>query len=308
MSFAIRPYVASDRATLHALAREPSLVSEFGWLLDNGELEDPERHPFGSVLGPWLADGVQGVAGFAMLLRFESAPDPWTLLRLGVREPFRRRGLGRTLAEHAITALEAAGIRPRERLTVSHWDPSPGAAGFARALGFAPERFFWTMERPGRSVPAPDWPAGLERRVFDGSDGAFRDWSECSNAAFAANAMSPRSSVEQRRKLAAAPHFDRSGLLLVYRKKHCVGFCQCAVHLDHGDVDGVGVVPEARGIGLGRALLLWGVAWLLDHQAPNVRLPVDGENHSALRLYQSQGFAVIRTRAIWARALTSGTG
>jgi len=46
------------------------------------------------------------------------------------------------------------------------------------------------------------------------------------------------------------------------------------------------------------------MAWLLAHRAPNVRLLVDGENQAALRLYESEGFAAVRTRAIWRRALS----
>jgi len=51
----------------------------------------------------------------------------------------------------------------------------------------------------------------------------------------------------------------------------------------------LGVIPEARGIGLGRALLRWGVNWLEHQNAPRVHAVRDGENETALRLSPLRG-------------------
>lgn len=75
------------------------------------------------------------------------------------------------------------------------------------------------------------------------------------------------------------------------------------MHGDHGEVHSIGVAPEARGVGLGRALLRWGVGWLQRQGAPAVRLVVDASNESALGLYHSEGFEVTRARRIWERPL-----
>ena len=98
--------------------------------------------------------------------------------------------------------------------------------------------------------------------------------------------------------------FHPSGLLLAYRDGRCVGFCRCALHERFGDVDVLGVIPEARGIGLGRGLVRWGTAWLLEHDAPDVRLTVDGENTRAADLYRSEGFEIMKTRHIWKTRLS----
>ena len=71
---------------------------------------------------------------------------------------------------------------------------------------------------------------------------------------------------------------------------------------ENGEVALVGVVPEARGIGLGRALLRWGVSWIEAREAGTVELLVDGENDGALALYLSEGFVVTETREVWRRA------
>src|SRR4030095_10535499 len=131
---------------------------------------------------------------------------------VGVRAPHRRKGLGRALLEQSRAALMrrvGSGCETR----ISHWDPGPTSEGFARAMGFEHDRYFWEMRRPGRIVPATSWPEAIETHTFDGSPRAFEDWNECSNEAFANNPMSARSTVEQCRMLSEHSSFHPSGLL-----------------------------------------------------------------------------------------------
>lgn len=57
-----------------------------------------------------------------------------------------------------------------------------------------------------------------------------------------------------------------------------------------GSIYGLGVLPEHRGQGYGRAILLKAVHQLKESQAGNIMLQVAVENAHALRLYQSCGF------------------
>ena len=62
-----------------------------------------------------------------------------------------------------------------------------------------------------------------------------------------------------------------------------------------GSIQNVGVVPEYRGLGLGRALVLrslWGFA-MAGHQ--RTTLEVTATNFSAVELYRSLGFRVVKT-------------
>ena len=52
----------------------------------------------------------------------------------------------------------------------------------------------------------------------------------------------------------------------------------------------IGVDPSAQGLGLGKVLLLQGLAWLHDRGCPEVLLYVDGTNTGARRLYEHYGF------------------
>ena len=103
-------------------------------------------------------------------------------------------------------------------------------------------------------------------------------------------------------------NFDRVihfcyGLMLAYRDGRCVGFCRNERHATRGEIGVLGTTHDARGIGLGRALLRWGVGWLEAHVPGPVTLLVDGDNEGALALYKSEGFEVSRTRRIWGRVI-----
>ena len=57
-----------------------------------------------------------------------------------------------------------------------------------------------------------------------------------------------------------------------------------------GGIYGLGILPEYRGKGYGRALLLKAVEILKEQKAAQIMLQVAAENETALRLYQSSGF------------------
>lgn len=59
-----------------------------------------------------------------------------------------------------------------------------------------------------------------------------------------------------------------------------------------GDITALGVVPEYRGRGLGRALLLSAVAELTEQGLDPIALEVETDNLNALGLYQACGFTV----------------
>jgi len=230
----------------------------------------------------------------------------WFMLRAGVAERFRRRGIGRSLAQAmlAFTETERAGA-PAE-VAASAWMPNEAADGMAAGLGFVHERWFWLMDRPRGGAPEPEWPEGVTLRTFDRGERMLRDWTDAYNDSFASHFRHVRASIDTARSLAADPAFRPDGLALAYRGGTCVGFCRNHLHAGRGELETLGVVRAARGIGLGRALLRWGVRWLESAAPTPVTLLVDGENEGALALYRSEGFVVSRTRRIWGRAAAPG--
>jgi len=288
---------------LRRLLSDPSLAPEFEALQGPQGLERVLADPFSGPELRWLAFRDGEPAGFCWAFVIPTREGSFAMLRPGVVARARRTGIGSRLIETASAAVRELAPQCRE-LCLTAWVPSPEAAGFAARHGYEHARFYWLMERPQHgSAPQVDWPPGVEVETFDGTERALGHWSEAYNRSFAEHYHGALSTPESVRALAAVPGFRPDGVLLARRTGACVGFCQNQLLPGRGEVATLGVVPEARGIGLGRALLRWGVGWLEHQAAPRVTLTVDGENEGALSLYRSEGFETVRKREIWSRRL-----
>jgi ribosomal protein S18 acetylase RimI-like enzyme len=62
-----------------------------------------------------------------------------------------------------------------------------------------------------------------------------------------------------------------------------------------GGIQNLGVIPECRGLGLGRALLLKALAGFAAAGVPRAFLEVTATNQPAVRLYRSVGFRAYKT-------------
>ena len=299
MSMDIRPYQDRDLETLRALVRHPSIAGEYDVLQGAQGLERLFGDPFTAPELRWIGwlDGAP--AGFLYTFVLPTPSGSFAVARPAVLGSARRRGLGSLLLDTLRRALSAgSGVN---ELCLSAWEPNESAAGFAARHAFARVRTSWLMDRPSDGTVTVAWPDGIEPRIYDGSDAAIVDWNDAYNASFARNYHYVVSTPDDCRAMMSRPGVEPHGLMLAYRDGVCVGFCRNDLHGGRGEVALLGVEPRARGIGLGRSLLRWGVSWLESRGAPRVTLSVDGENESALRLYRSERFAALRSRAIWAR-------
>jgi len=303
MSFDVVPYASSQLDELRGLIRQPALASEFEMMVPPGHLEeqlgDPHLAPDATMLG--RAGGRTVGFGFAFLV---PAPEggAWAAIRLGVAEPWRRRGLGTALLERIVErlcALEVAGgIR---ELGLAAFLPNPAAEGFAARHGFEHARWFWRMGRPSAPAAEVRWPSGTVLRMLDRAEAELIDFNGAYNASFARHYHFVPSTLETLRRRVAHPDTFADGVLLAYRDGRCVGFCRNERMGPIGVIGILGTTPEARGIGLGRALLRWAVASFGARGFPRVGLMVDGDNEGALALYRSEGFEIERTRRLWRR-------
>jgi mycothiol synthase len=242
-------------------------------------------------------------AGFAFTYVLPSAAGAFAAIRVAVLPRARRRGVG-----SALLAASVAGLRRHApdcgELVLSAFIPSESAAGFAAYHGFVPVRRYWLMTRPGRDVPAPEWPEGIRLEGFDGGERGLARWVECFNRAWKEHDHPVLASVEDMRRHLAGGSIRADGMFLATRGEEAVGFVRNSLHATRGEIAVLGVVPQLRRHGLGRALLRHGVRWLLDRGVASVTLGVDGQNERAIALYREEGFEVTRTRQMWSRRLT----
>lgn len=254
------------------------------------------------------------LAGYAHLDPAGPAdPDPSAAGELVIEPRLRGRGLGLAL----LRALTAEAGESNLRLW-AHGD-LPAASALAAAAGLHRVRALWRM---GRSLQAgvgePVLPDGVTVRTF--VVGQDEDaWLRVNGRAFATHPEQggwTRADLEVREH---EPWFDPEGFFLAERAGRVAGFHWTKVHNRNepgpataadkgrsqeavGEVYVVGVDPDERGTGLGRALTLIGLRYLRGLGLPQVMLYVDETNVAAIRLYESLGFTRWDTDVMFAAA------
>jgi mycothiol synthase len=213
--------------------------------------------------------------------------EPVGSAELVVAPAHRRRGAGRRLLE-TLAHLSETPLR-----IWAHGDLQ-GAQELAARTGYERSRVLLQMGRAlSRDLPDPVWPAGVTVRTFvPGSD--EQAWLAVNAAAFAHHPEQGKwrlADLEQREQ---QDWFDPKGFFLAERDGEVVGFHWTKVHGDKappiGEVYVVGVLPDAGGHGLGRALTLVGLHHLRSSGLGSVMLYVDESNTAAMKTYSRLGF------------------
>ncbi len=215
---------------------------------------------------------------------------------LCVAAAHRRRGHGSALVEAALPYVRDVLGHPYLLLYVPP-GTSPGRR-FAEARGFAYRASLYWMERPAADAcPEPNLPTGFVSRAWDPERDVIPGFVELLNATFADHPTPVSWTEPVIRAANAAPEFDPRDILLVALvedPERVVAFCRARLYPDdrppYGEVKLIGVLPPWRGLGLGRALLRWGVRHLQDRGVPTISLAVSAANEHALRMYEAHGF------------------
>jgi mycothiol synthase len=253
-----------------------------------------------------VSDG--GLAGYAHLDPTDPVEGPSGELVIGPAH--RRQGLGLLLTRALVAE---AGERPL-RLW-AHGD-LPAAARLAAAAGFERVRALWQMRRSLQSrLDRPQVADGITIRTF--VVGRDEDaWTDLNSRAFARHPEQGAWTREDLDLREREPWFDPDGFFLAERGSKLVGFHWTKIHGSSdtepgahepiGEVYVVGVDPNERGTGLGRALTLVGLRYLRAQGLFQVMLYVDESNTPAIRLYESLGFTHWDTDVMFANGPVSG--
>src|SRR5262245_25353712 len=143
MPLQIRTYSSTDHAALHNLLRDPGVAGEYQRLVEMGDFDDPLSHPVLFPGGMWLACDGADVLGFAMLHYMPSGHGPWAHVRMAVRSPHRRRGVGSALLEHVERTVASIPTERTPRLLAAGaWLPANGVKSFLEGHGYAHWRYW----------------------------------------------------------------------------------------------------------------------------------------------------------------------
>lgn len=206
----------------------------------------------------------------------------------------RRRGLGRALVTDLTEAARASGGDP---WFWSHGD-HPAASRLAEESGRRRARELLQLTTDGvPQLPALTAPEGVVLRDVRPDDAEA--WAAVNNAAFSWHPEQGGQDPADYRRRTGEPDFDPGSVVIAERTAdgRLLGFHETKRHATHpsglamGEVHVIGVDPEVHARGLGRALLVEGMARMIAGGAEAIELYVESDNEKALPLYRDVGFS-----------------
>lgn len=225
---------------------------------------------------------------------------------LAVHPRYRRRRHGTRLIERALADLSQRGLAELELA------PPLGngqAEAFCASLGFVYRSSLWQLRLdPAVAVPPPSFPDGYAARAFQpGADD--QQFVTLLNTCFADHPSPLAVSLNIVRHAHARPSFDPTDIAIVTAPDdpaRLIAFCRTTLARDdtdpHAEIAHIGVLPEYRGLGLGRELLRWGVQHLRSRTDSGILLTVEARNIHALAMYERVGFERRQEWPRWAMA------
>lgn len=260
-------------------------LGEHQWL----DLVQGGREGFAGLVA--IEPGHDHPVGYAQVTRGSSS---WALEY--VVDPHHRDAgcaIGEDLVRAALDVVASEGGGH-----VHMWVPKPDSDHdeVAAAVGLRRGRDLLQMRL---HLPLPDTlvdtGAHLDVRPFVvGHDEAA--WLDVNNRAFAHHPEQGNWTEETLRARCREPWFDPAGFLLHERDGRLAGFCWTKVHADHdpplGEIYVIAVDPDFQGLGLGRDLVIAGLAHLATKGLRHGMLYVDASNSAAVKLYETLGFTV----------------
>ena len=121
-------------------------------------------------------------------------------------------------------------------------------------------------------------------------------WLDLNNAIFINHPDQGNWAMQDLDNRISQPWFDPQGFFIAMHDEQIIGFCWTKIHRDFvnqepaGELYVVGVDPAFSGKGVGRAVSIVAMNYLLARGIKDAMLYVDADNEKGLALYASLGF------------------
>ena len=223
------------------------------------------------------------------------------ILDCWIRPEHRRRGLATKLLGYATNRAKELGVKVA---LVNIAEDNVVASRVLPRLGFNFVRRFLELRLDIADVHWPDTnQAALECRYLQ--CGEEDKLTQIQNRAFAGTWGYNPNTVEEITYHTNLSTCSPEDIVLIYEGDKVIGYCwtgiaceKGAISKRKGQISMLGVDPDYRGKGIGKKLLLAGLARLKSKGLQVAELTVDSENKAACALYKSIGFRV-QTSSFW---------
>ncbi|MGD8295811.1 MAG: GNAT family N-acetyltransferase [Desulfobacterales bacterium] len=291
--YKIRNYCRADFDNYLQLHMEVNRLDQSGRLISKQRLAEELGHPnFHPEKDLFVAERGSRIIGYAG--GFLEAALNRVILECMIHPHHRKNGIATELIGRTLGHAEAADIKVAQVYIAE--ENLPGKR-LALRLGFNFIRHFYGLKLNLNDIQLPDIePSEYVIRSLEPDEADKLTYIQ--NRTFAAAwGFNPNTldEIAYRINLSSC---SPGNVIMVYLKHQPIGYCWTRIFADEGlAADGVtgeihmlGVDPDYRGKGIGRDVLLAGLADLKSKGVSTVELTADGEEPVALCLYESVGF------------------
>jgi mycothiol synthase len=222
------------------------------------------------------------------------------ILDCAVLAPYRRRGLATKLFNHAMNRIKRLRVKA---VHVNIRQDNTVAVKTLTKLGFRLIRHFIELQLDIDRIDDLDGQLAIEWRYLQ--PGQEDELTKLQNLAFADTWGYNPNTVETLAFRINQSTYSRRDIVLAYDQDRAVGCCWTGISYENGmpsvrrgRIHMLGVAPNYRGKGIGRELMVIGLARLRERDLRVAELTVDSENEAACALYESLGFEV-QARTLW---------
>jgi mycothiol synthase len=297
----IRNYRWSDFDDYVQLHMETNKLDRSGRSISKQRLAEDLGHPsFQPENDLFVAEHGGSIIGYAAV--FLEAAIKRAILECMIHPLHRKKGIATKLIGRAIRHAEAAESKLAQ---VNVPEINLPARNLMSRLGFKFIRHFYELKLDLNNIRLPDFePSGYIIRSLEPDEADKLTLIQ--NRAFADSwGFNPNTPDEIAYRINLSSSSPEN-IMMAYLKNHPIGYCWTRILIEDnpaaggmkGEIHMLGVDPDYRKKGIGRNVLLAGLANLKSKGVTIVKLTADGEEPAAVGLYQSVGFEVC-SRTEW---------
>ena len=291
--FKIRNYRRADFAGYVQLNLETNRLDRSGRSISSQRLAEDLGHPnFHPESDLFVAVRDNSIIGYASA--FLEAPIQRAILECMIHPHHRNKGIATELVRHTIRHVETSGIKMAQ---ICIPQLNMAAKTYVTRLGFKFIRHFYELKLDLNHIRLPNFEP-TEYIIRSLSADEADKLTHIQNRAFAGSwGFNPNTPDEIAYRINLSSCSPKN-ILMVYLENQPIGYCWTRIFVEEDAVSGnkkgeihmLGVDPDYRGKGIGRNVLLAGLADLKTQGVTDVELSADGEDRVARGLYESVGF------------------